>query len=160
MSAPAPWFRHYVSLPLALVLTGGLVLVASIGNSPAQDPQRGQDQPPAGSARDQRIGAIEKTLETLLKEVQALRQPDRDTGGQSQSAPAPAAGGRGGGRRGSGPPPSFEVSTDSIKSLNWRSIGPANMGGRVTSIAVAKNDPSLWWIATAAAACSRPTTTA
>ncbi|QEG21616.1 VPS10 domain-containing protein [Mariniblastus fucicola] len=32
---------------------------------------------------------------------------------------------------------------------NWRSIGPANMGGRITAITVYEKDPSIWWAATA-----------
>ncbi|MEM6366184.1 MAG: PDZ domain-containing protein, partial [Planctomycetota bacterium] len=31
----------------------------------------------------------------------------------------------------------------------WRSIGPANMGGRITAVTVYEQDPSLWWAATA-----------
>ncbi len=33
--------------------------------------------------------------------------------------------------------------------LQWRSIGPANMGGRVVAIAVVESDPSTYWIGTA-----------
>ncbi len=33
--------------------------------------------------------------------------------------------------------------------LEWRSIGPANMGGRITAVAVSSQDPSRWWAATA-----------
>jgi len=33
--------------------------------------------------------------------------------------------------------------------IQWRSIGPANMGGRITSIAVFENDPSIWYVASA-----------
>ena len=33
--------------------------------------------------------------------------------------------------------------------LEWRSIGPANMGGRITDIAVSKEDSSTYWVATA-----------
>ncbi|MGI9498137.1 MAG: VPS10 domain-containing protein [Mariniblastus sp.] len=33
--------------------------------------------------------------------------------------------------------------------FSWRSIGPANMGGRITAIAVSEKDPSTWWAATA-----------
>ncbi len=36
-----------------------------------------------------------------------------------------------------------------LKQMKWRSIGPANMGGRITSIAVFEKDPSTFWIATA-----------
>jgi photosystem II stability/assembly factor-like uncharacterized protein len=31
----------------------------------------------------------------------------------------------------------------------WRSIGPANMGGRITAITVYEKDPNIWWAATA-----------
>ena len=36
------------------------------------------------------------------------------------------------------------------EQLPWRSIGPANMGGRVTDFAVHPEDPSVWWVGTAA----------
>jgi photosystem II stability/assembly factor-like uncharacterized protein len=36
-----------------------------------------------------------------------------------------------------------------IRSLQWRSIGPATMAGRVTAIAVYEADPTTYWIATA-----------
>lgn len=32
--------------------------------------------------------------------------------------------------------------------MKWRSIGPANMAGRITDIAVHNKDPSLWFVAT------------
>ncbi len=35
------------------------------------------------------------------------------------------------------------------KQLKWRSIGPANMGGRVTAMAVNEADPAMYWVATA-----------
>jgi photosystem II stability/assembly factor-like uncharacterized protein len=33
--------------------------------------------------------------------------------------------------------------------LEWRSIGPANMSGRIVDLAVYEADPSIWWAATA-----------
>src|SRR5207302_6805547 len=33
--------------------------------------------------------------------------------------------------------------------LKWRCIGPANMGGRITAIAVSEKDSSTWWVASA-----------
>src|SRR5262245_59848773 len=142
---PHPFRRYW--LVFTVLFGCGLLSVASIGNS--QDPQRGADQLPAAGEREKRLSAIEQTLQALLKEVQALRKPDSDTGPATQpAAPPAAAASNGGGRRGQAPPPSLALDPQSIKSLNWRSIGPANMGGRVTAIAAAKNDPSLWWIAT------------
>ncbi|MEL7500562.1 MAG: PDZ domain-containing protein [Planctomycetota bacterium] len=39
---------------------------------------------------------------------------------------------------------------DSIsEKVDWRSIGPANMGGRITAVAVYEKDPCIWWAATA-----------
>lgn len=36
-----------------------------------------------------------------------------------------------------------------VNQMTWRSIGPANMSGRITSIAVFEKDPSTWWVASA-----------
>ncbi|MEO0663700.1 MAG: hypothetical protein AAFZ87_19370, partial [Planctomycetota bacterium] len=36
-----------------------------------------------------------------------------------------------------------------VDALEWRSIGPANMGGRITDIAVHPADPAERWLATA-----------
>src|SRR5262245_18307416 len=38
---------------------------------------------------------------------------------------------------------------DWVKQLNWRSIGPANMSGRITALAVYEADPCMYWVATA-----------
>lgn len=34
-------------------------------------------------------------------------------------------------------------------AIDWRSIGPANMSGRITALAVVDSDPSMWWAASA-----------
>jgi hypothetical protein len=47
------------------------------------------------------------------------------------------------------PSTKVELSPDWIKELKWRSIGPANMGGRVTAVAIYEADPTTWWAATA-----------
>ncbi|HYT89735.1 MAG TPA: PDZ domain-containing protein, partial [Gemmataceae bacterium] len=36
-----------------------------------------------------------------------------------------------------------------VKSMAWRSIGPANMGGRITALAVYEADPTIYYVATA-----------
>ena len=46
-------------------------------------------------------------------------------------------------------PVSIKLESQWLKEISWRSIGPANMGGRITDIAIHGQDPSLWWIATA-----------
>lgn len=36
-----------------------------------------------------------------------------------------------------------------MEHFEWRSIGPANMSGRITSIAVYEDDPRIWYVASA-----------
>lgn len=38
---------------------------------------------------------------------------------------------------------------DWVKTFTWRSIGPANMGGRITALAVYDADPTTYYVATA-----------
>ena len=44
---------------------------------------------------------------------------------------------------------SIDIPDSWMEHVKFRSIGPANMMGRITSIAVYENDPSLWWAASA-----------
>jgi photosystem II stability/assembly factor-like uncharacterized protein len=41
------------------------------------------------------------------------------------------------------------IPDSAVKSFNWRSVGPANMSGRITAIAVYEADPTCYWVATA-----------
>ncbi|HMO16131.1 MAG TPA: hypothetical protein PKA83_18565, partial [Pirellulaceae bacterium] len=41
------------------------------------------------------------------------------------------------------------LSPEWVSQIEWRSIGPANMSGRITSIAVYEKDPFIWYIASA-----------
>lgn len=36
-----------------------------------------------------------------------------------------------------------------LDHLNWRSVGPANMSGRITALTVYEKDSTIWWAATA-----------
>src|SRR5438093_5055779 len=47
------------------------------------------------------------------------------------------------------PPPNLTLPDAWAKAFTWRSIGPANMGGRITAVAAYEADPSTYWIATA-----------
>jgi photosystem II stability/assembly factor-like uncharacterized protein len=38
---------------------------------------------------------------------------------------------------------------DWVRALTWRCLGPANMGGRITALAVFEADPTTYWVATA-----------
>src|SRR5688572_11383918 len=47
------------------------------------------------------------------------------------------------------PPAKFNLPAEWSKGFHWRSIGPANMSGRIVALAVYEADPSTWWAATA-----------
>jgi photosystem II stability/assembly factor-like uncharacterized protein len=46
-------------------------------------------------------------------------------------------------------PAPLALPADWVKTMTWRCIGPATMGGRIISLAVYEADPSTWWVATA-----------
>src|SRR4051812_39713078 len=93
-------------------------------------PLAGLTQPPARSEADLRktIDELEQRLQALQADLKALK----DTAGQK---PSPAA--------------SAQLPPQLDKLFAWRSIGPANMGGRITSLAVFEADPSCYYVATA-----------
>ena len=61
------------------------------------------------------------------------------TGGRAAQPPRPAA---------EQNAPAY-LPADWIKTLSWRCIGPATMGGRIVALAVVEADPSTYWVATA-----------
>ncbi|MEM0926135.1 MAG: glycosyl hydrolase, partial [Planctomycetota bacterium] len=46
-------------------------------------------------------------------------------------------------------PEKLIVNREILSQLPWRSIGPANMSGRVTDLSIDNSDSSLWYVATA-----------
>jgi photosystem II stability/assembly factor-like uncharacterized protein len=74
----------------------------------------------------------EQQLADLEKEIQAL---NKKLDGLKSATPTSAMEGT--------------IPAEWIKAINWRSIGPANMGGRITAISVYEADPSTYWVATA-----------
>jgi photosystem II stability/assembly factor-like uncharacterized protein len=79
--------------------------------------------------RDQQIAELEKQINELNKKLGELRKTN------GAVTPAPAA---------EGP-----LGPEWLKPLTWRSIGPANMGGRIVAISVFEADPSTYFVATA-----------
>jgi S1-C subfamily serine protease/photosystem II stability/assembly factor-like uncharacterized protein len=135
-----------IRISRVVVMTICFVAVTAVVNRGAA--LLGQETPAAeqkSAPRDTRLDAIEKTLQALLKDVQALKQPAAPP---ASGASEPAAGTTVATTK-AAEDGKIELDPQWIKSLNWRSIGPANMGGRITDIAVAANDPSLWYVATA-----------
>jgi photosystem II stability/assembly factor-like uncharacterized protein len=83
-------------------------------------------EPP--TPREKEIRQLEEQLAALKKRLEEVR-----------TAPVVRA----------APPSSEALPAEWVKALNWRCIGPANMGGRITAFAVYEADPSVWWVATA-----------
>jgi photosystem II stability/assembly factor-like uncharacterized protein len=73
------------------------------------------------------IAEVEKQIAELQKKLDALKNPTQ--------ASVSLNGGT--------------IPESAVKKMNWRSIGPANMGGRITAIAVVESDPTTYYIATA-----------
>ena len=86
------------------------------------------DTPPAGE-KQQKIEALKKQLAELQKQLAEMEKGEKPAAPASQAIPA---------------------LPDSVsKFFTWRNIGPANMGGRVTSLAVVESEPTTYYIGTA-----------
>jgi photosystem II stability/assembly factor-like uncharacterized protein len=64
----------------------------------------------------------------------AADQPSASAGGAEKILPAPEE---------------SALPAGWVKTLSWRCIGPANMSGRITALAVYEADPTTYWVATA-----------
>src|SRR5262245_59946815 len=84
-------------------------------------------QSPADGERNRRLEEMEKKLRDLLKEIEAFRV-QWSAAPAKQPEPAPPGG----------------MPAGWLKGLRWRSIGPANMGGRIVDLAVCESDPSTF----------------
>jgi photosystem II stability/assembly factor-like uncharacterized protein len=102
-----------------LALAGSFLWFGTVG---AQQP-----------ARDQQINELQKQIELLNKKLDELRRA-------SPPATAPSA---------TRTQPDGTLSPDWVRTLTWRSIGPATMGGRITAISAYDADPCTYFIATA-----------
>ncbi len=80
-------------------------------------------------SREERIAAIERQIKTLQQQLEALR---RENGGMRVNAVVEGT-----------------LPEEWVKTLRWRQLGPAAMGGRITDIAVFEADPTTYWVATA-----------
>ncbi len=71
------------------------------------------------------ISEVEKQIAELQKKLEELKNPKL------------------------APPGTGIVPEAAVKKMLWRSIGPANMGGRITAFAVVESDPATYYVATA-----------
>ena len=90
---------------------------------------RGDDPPAKDADREKEIAALEKQLADLQAKLKALKEPKADP-----KAVTPAE---------------EVIPAAWVNKFQWRCIGPATMGGRITAIAVYEADPTTYWVATA-----------
>ena len=83
--------------------------------------------PARQASREDQISELQKQIDALNKKLEELRKSSA-----GKTAPAEPT-----------------LNPEWIKSLTWRSIGPAAMGGRITALAVYEADPCIYWVATA-----------
>src|SRR5579859_7665072 len=113
-----------------------------------------QDAKPSAAAKNQQLEQIHKQLQELLKTVQKMQDADtgKDARGseESDSNDTPGRTTSLASTRNSGVDPTgaIELNKKWTNALLWRSIGPANMGGRIVDLAVAPSDSSTYWVAT------------
>ena len=115
-------------------------------------PKQDQGGKPASDETSRRLETIEKQLADLLKLIQTPRGGSANppnslqsqAGGQRPTTTPVAAT-----TSPSAPAWTGELPKSWLKGVTWRNIGPANMGGRITDLAINPNDPSMWWAATA-----------
>ncbi len=148
--------------PTVLLLACVLPLAAARGqDTPAEKPA---EQPPAEP--DARLKQLEAKLEAVAASVEKLAASAAPPEAEKQDKPAedakpdtedtPPAEPEQSQDEPAKPeqpqvklPAEVKLDGESLKPLNWRSIGPANMSGRITDVEVHATDPSHWWLATA-----------
>ena len=159
-AASTPWI---VGCFVAL-FSSGIVLAQDVSKDPKPETQtpKPETQTPkpekqkSGKKAD-RLDAIESQLEKIVEKLKSIEQPKASDPKSSEpkaavsvpSASSPTPAPKSEPKPAAVLPPTLKVESDWIKSVQWRSIGPANMAGRITDIAVHDKDPSLWYVATA-----------
>ena len=115
------------------VVLGGILAVAMF-TLLAGDPG---SRPAEELSRQQQIAELERQIHELNQRLDDLRKCE------------PIA-----------PPTAEGIPDDWVKTLHWRCIGPASMGGRITAISVFEADPTTYWVGhrLGRAAQDRPTT--
>jgi photosystem II stability/assembly factor-like uncharacterized protein len=114
-------FLRLRAFGVALLTVGlsALIAVPSSGQAP------GKDADP-----DTQITALEKQIADLQAKLKDLKEP---------RSPMPRVVAE----------PEVGLPAAWANKFQWRSIGPATMGGRITSIAVFEADPTTYWVASA-----------
>jgi photosystem II stability/assembly factor-like uncharacterized protein len=117
-----------LSWPLLGLLAAVVVAVPS---AHSQD----KAPPPTTAEKQKQLDDLKKQMAAIQKQIADLEKPGLLTVAAAEAAPPPVVEGA--------------LPGDVSGQFKWRCIGPANMGGRVTAIAVNESDPTNYWIATA-----------
>jgi len=115
---------------IAWIASASLVLFAVAPYARTQEGERAPER-----TKEQTVQELLKKIEDLRQAVETIRREASrpDDVAVAEAAAAAEAG----------------LPEDWVKSLDWRSLGPAGMGGRITEISVFEKDPSIYWVATA-----------
>ncbi len=106
----------------------------------AKSPPKSRESSPQEGTDDERLSRIEKQLAELGKLLQSMKQPAETAGAEAEQPKLATE---------KQPAWDGQLSKEWLKGIRWRSIGPANMGGRITDLAIDESRPSTWWAATA-----------
>jgi photosystem II stability/assembly factor-like uncharacterized protein len=123
---PRTWWTVLISCLISGLLLTGQLLIAQQSDPPAETAQ----QTESNEAQPQRTG---------LRQRAAARARAAEEGVVSQQAAMTADA--------NNITPALPQAW--LDQVPWRSIGPANMGGRIVALAVVPSDPHTWWAATA-----------
>jgi photosystem II stability/assembly factor-like uncharacterized protein len=86
------------------------------------------------AARSDDVEDVRKKIAETEKQIAELQKKLAELKNLSPGTPAVSAG---------------VVPPSAVKAMNWRCIGPANMGGRITAVAAVESDPTTYYVATA-----------
>jgi photosystem II stability/assembly factor-like uncharacterized protein len=144
-----------------------------IGVTAGQDVQEQKKDQPAEPAKDKRLQELQTQVDELKKQIESLRTRPASLPATKKSSPTtkkpaeekvdestaqaaervekqPAASSPAVAASAAAAPTNAKTFTpDWFKSLTWRCVGPAAMGGRVVDIAVVDSDPCCFYVATA-----------
>ena len=132
----------------------GLIAVVVLAIPVIAQQVQDQDAKPAAAAKNQQLDQIQKQLQDLLKTVQTMRNGDADKdartseeGAETDTLPRTTSTVTTRTSTADVNAP-IELNNKWTQAMTWRSIGPANMGGRIVDLAVVPSDTSTYWIAT------------
>lgn len=126
------------------------------GDKPPAENKEEVANPPAAKdpSVDNRLNAIEKQLGEIAKMLQGIKPSEgaKSEGSSSKDSNAKDPNTKESTNKekeAAKPKWDGSIPKEWTKGIRWRSIGPANMGGRIVDLAVNERDPNTWWAATA-----------